>query len=148
MVEGGGMGMDNRLNAKTGWMDTLLTITTMKDKNAKLTFITNFGLIVGNSYETVQLDITDTDALKASIEKTTAEGKLIDNLSLTDAFYAMRLSAEEKEGFQYDSVNLRIYVKDAKIFYFSDLKNPIDCALLTLFSDQIVGIIPGIVQNP
>jgi len=135
--------LDKRINAKRLWLDSLLSVTEMHNKTGKVTFITSFGYVVANRFEPIYLDFTNEKTIEESISKAVNEKRSVDMISSADAFYLKRLENFEEKDYNVDSVNLRIYLKDAKLYSYASMDKPINCENLALFSDQIIGVIPG-----
>lgn len=131
-----------KFNSKTEHIHTTFTasdiLTNMTgNKNKNITFLTNFGFVMGSQAELAKLDLKDKETMKKSI----SIGDEVDVFSLAKGLENRLFEKRNHDGAIHEDEDKIIYLKDVVISFQGH--PPIECPALTLFVDQIVGVIPG-----
>lgn len=129
--------MNKKLNAKTSWIYSLFVA--IKDKEKELTFITTAGIIVGELHEIQSIQSESLEAIKEELKLVGS----IDYVSLANAYFKYVVNCNLEKGYDYEDQNLRINLKNARVYLNGHTDKGIPCETIALFSDQIVAVVPG-----
>jgi hypothetical protein len=137
-------------NSKRSLMEAVLSskdiVNSMNDdqadENGYLTYVTTIGWVTGKTFELNPIDATAEDKIAEEIQKLYADGKKLDSLSLgVSMFNAWIKEEEEKTGKEVTNSSNAIFLEDTKIV--SHNGKTVNTNVFVLFSDQVVGVIPG-----
>ncbi|MEH7148382.1 hypothetical protein [Priestia megaterium] len=115
------------------------TINEAENPDTTLVFLTNMGHIQGEVYTPDYIDTNSEDAILGSVKSLIKEGKNLDLFAFAEALYynVARKVQEESDSIELHAITLR----NAKIRYNDGTYAKVP--QMILFSDQIIGIIPG-----
>lgn len=110
-----------------------------ENPDTTLVFLTNMGHVQGEVYTPDYIDATSEDAIQDSVKSLTKEGKNLDIFAFAEALYynVARKVQEESSPIELHAITLR----NVKIRYTDGTYTKVP--QMVLFSDQIIGIIPG-----
>ena len=132
-----------KLNAKTQWIYSSMDaveIFRSEDQDKKISFITPYGIIVGEYCELEEYDFSDKNTL---IEKIQNE-KSVNFYGLIESLYAHNIKTEY-EDVDFNDGDKRIYLKNVTIISNNTNINNIKTDTLMIFTDQIISVIPSAV---
>jgi hypothetical protein len=114
-----------------------------KGESRAIIFLTSFGQVQGEVFYTEHIDLSSTDSIQEGLTRLFEEKKKLDVLSLADSYYYMNARKEREElGVDNPIPEHAIPLKNVQIRHADGSRTNIEA--MVLFSDQIVGIIPGV----
>jgi hypothetical protein len=134
-------------NEIKNWIDSSFIAREIitKEETPVLTFITNFGFIVGKRAVLREFDTTSEETIMNTLrEELKEKGQFeIEPISLTNALFQTGKDVEVNKGGTIHDEDKLIHLEDAKIYYAPGFTAMLPIGKITLSVDQIVGIIPG-----
>ncbi|WP_342399603.1 hypothetical protein NST20_13085 [Weizmannia sp. FSL W8-0676] len=105
-----------------------------------LTYVTAFGLVSGRIFNTKKLDFSSIESFKEDLAKYMGDSEGIDIISIANSVYG-KISNKE-ETYREDTIiqDAIIPLEDVTIIGSNGV---IKTDLFVLFTDQIIGILPG-----
>ncbi|MGA4718848.1 hypothetical protein [Fictibacillus nanhaiensis] len=131
---------DNLINGKTEWIHSLssmkkLFVSTLNDKDPRVTFITPYGIIIGEINELKEYNFSE-----EKIVEELENDPNIDPFALVESMHRGRAIFED-ENLTVTDRDKRIYLKDVTIIGGPNLPK-IHINTFMLFVDQIIGVLP------
>lgn len=134
-----------KMSAKSMFIDCLISAKKVvsdsrgdAQKTNYLTYITSSGIVVGRKLEVNSVDVDDVDLLEQEIVRREAENNPVTTIDLADGMFIQLVKESTKS---FDTDNKSIVLEDVQIM--TEQKAVIRSEVFVLFTDQIVGIVPG-----